>query len=81
MGEQGKVCGVQFAGRDGYSQLLVKAEKVVVAIGQAIAADFSAPLKHARLFCGGDSVNGGKTVVDAVAEGKKAAQDILDSFG
>ena len=81
VGEQGKVCGVQFAGRDGYSQLLVKAEKVVVAIGQAIAADFSAPLKHARLFCGGDSVNGGKTVVDAVAEGKKAAQDILDSFG
>lgn len=35
---------------------------------------------NARYFAAGDCVNGGKEIVNAVAEGKRAAQGILQSF-
>jgi glutamate synthase (NADPH/NADH) small chain len=34
-----------------------------------------------RYFAGGDCVNGGREVVDAVADGKRAALGILEAFG
>ena len=34
-----------------------------------------------NVYAGGDSVNGGKEVVHAVSDGKKAAFAMLESFG
>jgi glutamate synthase (NADPH/NADH) small chain len=36
---------------------------------------------HPKYFAGGDCVSGGREVVDAVADGKRAARGILRSFG
>jgi dihydropyrimidine dehydrogenase (NAD+) subunit PreT len=42
-----------------------------------LAADDSGHTARAGLFAGGDCVNGGKEVVDAVEAGKRAARSIL----
>ena len=73
LGEAGRVAGMRFKGRDGYSSLLLKADKVIFAIGQERREDF--PACEGIIF-GGDYANGGKTVVEAVAEGKAAARAI-----
>lgn len=50
--------------------------------GDRIAADpKTGRTGHPKVWAGGDAVNGGKEVVNAVEEGKLAAQDILRSFG
>ena len=36
---------------------------------------------NAKYFAGGDCVNGGREVVDAVADGKRAARGIARAFG
>lgn len=76
IGENGKVTGMKFTGRDGYSELTVKADKVVFAIGQALDESLANVKANDKVFTGGDFVNGGKTVVEAVAEGKAAAENI-----
>ena len=91
-GENGKVVGMVFNSRDGYSGMKLKADKVVFAIGQALednqsglsltdkgylAADEKGKTAVAGVFAAGDAVNGGATVVEAVAQGKETADSIL----
>ena len=73
IGSKGHVTAMKFNGRDNESELTMKADQVVFAIGQA-ACDTTNDIKAGgKVFTGGDMVNGGKTVVQAVAEGKDAA--------
>ena len=65
-----------FTGRDGHSELSVKADKVVYALGQEALDAFSGIDPVKGVFAGGDYVTGGKTVVEAVAQGKAAAESI-----
>ena len=74
--KDGKVDFVQFKGRDGESAAKVKADTIVFAIGQS--AEEIKGMDQDGIFAGGDIVNGGKTVVEAVAEGKEAAASIID---
>ena len=76
MGENGRVTGMSFTGRDGSSGLFLKAEKVIFAIGQEKQDAFDGISPAKGIFSGGDYTNGGKTVVQAVAEGKAAAAAI-----
>ena len=73
--KDGKVDFVVFKGRDGESTAKVKADTVVFAVGQA-AEDIAVDADG--VFSGGDLVNGGKTVVQAVADGKEAAEAIAE---
>ena len=52
----------------------------MLAIGQAVGDDVADIAAGENVFTGGDMVNGGKTVVEAVAEGKEAAEKIADYF-
>ncbi|MBI4863639.1 MAG: FAD-dependent oxidoreductase [Candidatus Riflebacteria bacterium] len=49
----------------------LRVEKGLVAVDPA-----TGQTSHPKVFAGGDSINGGQTVVDAVAHGKKAAAAI-----
>ena len=73
--KDGKADFVVFKGRDGESTAKVKADTVVFAVGQA-AEDIAVDADG--VFSGGDLVNGGKTVVQAVADGKEAAEAIAE---
>ncbi|MEI6286292.1 MAG: FAD-dependent oxidoreductase [Bacillota bacterium] len=74
-------------GADGFGQLKLKADQVVFAIGQLpsywrestakLNVDDDMAVSTDGLFAGGDIVNGGSTVVQAVADGKKAARSIV----
>ncbi len=76
LAEDGKVSFVRFKGRDGESEAKVKADTIVFAIGQA--ADPISGTDQEGIFMGGDFANGGKTVVEAVKDGKEAAAAIID---
>ena len=86
--------GMTFKGRDGVSELKLKADAVVFAIGQKpedmaaiagvkvtekgnIKAGKCGKTNLAKVFAAGDIVNGGKTAVEAVKEGKGAADSII----
>ena len=87
-----KVEAVEFKGYRDDSQLVLEADTIVFATGQT-AEDMSvvAPVKIAdkglikapkgkaggKFFAAGDIVNGGKTVVEAVAAGKEAADAMI----
>ena len=87
-----KVEAVEFKGFRDDSQLVLEADTIVFATGQ-VAEDMSvvAPVKIAdkglikapkgkaggKFFAAGDIVNGGKTVVEAVAAGKEAADAMI----
>lgn len=88
--------GIKFTGRDGASEAYVACDTVVFAIGQGaedmsavapvavnekglITVDGSRT-SVAGIYAGGDIAHGGKTVVEAVAAGKAAAQDIMDDL-
>ncbi|HUQ90629.1 MAG TPA: NAD(P)-dependent oxidoreductase [Bryobacteraceae bacterium] len=63
------------------SNFLIPCDLVIVALGQAkltsLLADRANPLTdNPKYFAGGDCANGGREVVDAAAEGKRAAQGI-----
>ena len=96
VGETGKVTALKAVGTDGVSTLTLKADQVILAIGQACGDE---PLSDAArsekklilaengatnipgVFAGGDIVNGGKTVVQAVADGKIAEASMLKYMG
>jgi len=83
-----KVVSLSATGRDNYSTLNIKADIVVYAIGQTNETDFGKDndrvkllinkhdLSKEGLFAGGDMLNGGKSVVQAVADGKEKAKEI-----
>ncbi|MDF2654386.1 MAG: NAD(P)-dependent oxidoreductase [Bacillota bacterium] len=95
IGEDGKVKGFLAEGTDGFSQLKLKADHVIFAIGQeaenmkeiadislnengTIACDLNKGFTNEEgIFAAGDIVNGGKTVVEAVAAGKSVAESII----
>lgn len=68
------------------SEFALRADTVVKAIGQRVRPEFAALLATAdpetgrtadpRIFAGGDAVNGGSSVVEAVREAKRAADAI-----
>lgn len=94
LGENGKVTALKAKGKDGVSEFVLKADRVVLAIGQEtddvtfvsgikvdekqlIQVDETTCATNVEgVFAAGDVVNGGKTVVQAVAEGKTAAGSI-----
>ena len=89
----GKVEAVEFKGfRDEAAQLVLSADTIVFATGQTAEDQTAvAPVKVAdkglikapkgkaggKFFAAGDIVNGGKTVVEAVAAGKEAADAMI----
>lgn len=91
----GKVDGLIAMGTDDYSELKLKAETLVFAIGQeaedmkkvapielndngTIACSVDKGFTNIEgIFAAGDIVNGGKTVVEAVAQGKSVAESIM----
>lgn len=93
--EDGRVAGLIASGTDDYSELKLRADTIVFAIGQeaedmrkiapielnengTIACDINKGFTNVEgIFAAGDIVNGGKTVVEAVAQGKSAAQTII----
>ncbi len=96
VGENGKVVGLIAEGTDDYSELKLKGDTIVFAIGQApedankiadvstlsngcVEADPEKGITNMEgIFAAGDIVNGGKTVVEAVAQGKDAANSIIE---
>ena len=53
-------------------------DKLILAVGQERSEELASVSRQKGLFSGGDWANGGKTVVAAIAEGKKAAASIID---
>lgn len=78
VGENGKVIKMNFKSWDEVSTMEIKADMVVFATGQKIEEEFNDFYNKNNYFTAGDALNGGKTVVEAVADGKKAAQDIIN---
>jgi dihydropyrimidine dehydrogenase (NAD+) subunit PreT len=56
-------------------------DMVIPALGQSRLNVLRARIDKKKYFAGGDFVNGGREVVDAVADGKRAAQTIACSAG
>ena len=54
----------------------MKADQIVFAIGQTADDSTKDITAGKNLFTGGDMTNGGQTVVQAVADGKDAAEKI-----
>jgi dihydropyrimidine dehydrogenase (NAD+) subunit PreT len=90
------VSAFRAAGTDGESHITLKADQVILAIGQSCEnpelGGVSRTEKNLILvengatnlpgvFAGGDITNGGKTVVQAVADGKLAAYSMLKFMG
>lgn len=81
VGENGKVVGLKAEGRDGYSSLLIKADQIVFAIGQELVDEFASLKAGNGIYMGGDMLYGrGRTVVEAVADGKKMAASIAEDL-
>lgn len=81
VGENGKVVGLKAEGRDGYSSLLIKADQIVFAIGQELVDEFVSLKAGNGIYMGGDMLYGrGRTVVEAVADGKKMAASIAEDL-
>ncbi|MGA9671458.1 MAG: NAD(P)-dependent oxidoreductase [Terracidiphilus sp.] len=64
-------------GQSPLSQLMQELRHIEVRNGQIIADRATGQTGNPRYFAGGDCVNGGREVVDAVADGKRAALAIL----
>jgi glutamate synthase (NADPH/NADH) small chain len=58
-------------------ELLKQLRGVEVRDGQIVADRVTGQTGNSRYFAGGDCVNGGREVVDAVAGGKRAAISML----
>ncbi len=80
-GENGKVTMMEFKSWDEVGELKIKADRVVFAVGQKAADDYKDYSPAEGVFIAGDIVNGGETVVQAVADGKVAAEEILKYLG
>jgi dihydropyrimidine dehydrogenase (NAD+) subunit PreT len=62
------------------SNFRLPCDMLIPAIGQAPLGSFLERFRGPKYFAGGDCVNGGREVVDAVADGKRAALAIAKSF-
>jgi dihydropyrimidine dehydrogenase (NAD+) subunit PreT len=62
------------------SNFRLPCDMLIPAIGQAPVGSFMERCRGPKYFSGGDCVNGGREVVDAVADGKRAAMVIVKAF-
>ncbi len=76
--DQACVEKMNFKSWDNVGSMTMKADMVIFAIGQKAEESFKDIIKDKAVFVNGDIVNGGKTVVQAVAGGKESALEILD---
>lgn len=76
----GKVERVKFEHMTNGSTMEMKADTVILAVGQKIREDAESLKESGNIFSGGDMVNGGDTVVRAIGEGREAAAKIIESF-
>jgi dihydropyrimidine dehydrogenase (NAD+) subunit PreT len=53
-------------------------DRVIPALGQSRLSELKGRVDNQKYFAGGDFVNGGREVVDAVADGKRAALSMLE---
>lgn len=67
-------------GQSPLTELLQKLRGVEVRDGRIVADRLTGQTGNPRYFAGGDCVNGGREVVDAVAGGKRAAMAILKTL-
>lgn len=82
LGENGKVSALKCKGRDGYSTMTKKANRIVFAIGQAQTEVGKLFKEEKGVFVGGDAAHdNGATVVEAVTDGKAAAYNIKNYLG
>jgi len=68
----------------GQSRLLETLQKIgaiELRNGQVVVNPRTGQTANPKYFAGGDCVNGGREVVDAAAEGKRAAQGIIEAMG
>lgn len=77
-GKNGRVTDISFTGADRQSVMNLQTDKLILAVGQERSEELASVSRQKGLFSGGDWANGGKTVVAAIAEGKKAAASIID---
>jgi glutamate synthase (NADPH/NADH) small chain len=66
-------------GQSPLTQLLQELRGVEVRDGKIVADRVTGQTGNSRYFAGGDCVNGGREVVDAVAGGKRAAIAMLSA--
>jgi dihydropyrimidine dehydrogenase (NAD+) subunit PreT len=64
-------------GQSPLAELIQQFGRVEVRAGRIVADPATGRTGNPRYYAGGDCVNGGREVVDAVAEGKRAAQAML----
>jgi dihydropyrimidine dehydrogenase (NAD+) subunit PreT len=77
-GADGKAAYMVFNSREGEGGAKAPADVIIFAVGQAPECEDTAKGNLPEgVFAGGDITNGGKTVVQAVADGKEAAAKIL----
>jgi glutamate synthase (NADPH/NADH) small chain len=62
-------------------ELLSSARGVAMEHGRVVIDRETGQTTNPKYFAGGDCVNGGREVVDAVADGKRAAHGIAASLG
>jgi glutamate synthase (NADPH/NADH) small chain len=74
----GRIVSMEFV-REGLNFQL-PCDMVIPAIGQAPHGSLFERARGPKYYSGGDCVNGGREVVDAVADGKRAALAIIKSF-
>lgn len=76
--DNGCVEKMKFKSWDNVGEMTMKSDTVIFAVGQKAEEAFKDIIKDEAVFVNGDIVNGGKTVVQAVADGKESALEILD---
>jgi dihydropyrimidine dehydrogenase (NAD+) subunit PreT len=64
-------------GQSPLTDLLQQFRHIVISDGRIVADRATGQTLNPRYYAGGDCVNGGREVVDAVADGKRAALAML----
>lgn len=70
----GRVEGIEIETHDGVE--VIPCDMVITALGQGARAELKVPPNHPKVFVGGDCANGGKEIVNAAADGIRAAAEI-----
>jgi dihydropyrimidine dehydrogenase (NAD+) subunit PreT len=68
---------VPAVGQSPFAQLIGDFRKIEMAEGRIVTDPATGRTRNPRYFAGGDCANGGREVVDAVADGKRAARAML----
>jgi glutamate synthase (NADPH/NADH) small chain len=77
-GHQGKVAALDCVSEG--AELILPCDTVILAIGQSRSSELLDEI-GGNIYAGGDAINGGREVVDAVADGKRAALKMIEALG